>query len=285
MYKVGKDGSAFAVLHAFDAITSPASSSTIVNVDGAHPRSGLVESAGYFYGTANAGGANGQGTIYRLRFDGSEFSVLHVFTTPTVPSDGTVAVNVDGSGPQSGLTDGDDGLLYGTTTVGGANGLGVLYSLSPDGAVRTTLHDFTNEGGSQPIGNLLLASDGKLYGTTTAGGTTSSGAASTLGVVYSIARDGTGYTQLHSFDNVTGANGNGTMVELNATEFAGTTTNGGRCGNGTIFRLSLAGTTVSGDTSCGESDGGGSGGAVSWPLLLLIALLLPAGWRVRRREP
>ena len=286
VYKVGKDGSGFAVLHAFDAITSPATSSTIVNAEGAHPRSGLVESAGYFYGTANAGGANGQGTIYRLRFDGSEFSVLHVFTTPTVPSGGTVATNPDGAQPQSGLTDGGDGLLYGTTTVGGANGLGVLYSISPEGMIRTTLHDFATEGGSLPIGNLLLASDGKLYGTTTAGGTTSSGGPSELGVVYSFERGVTGYTKLHSFDNVTGANGNGRMVELNATEFAGTTTNGGRCGNGTIFRLSLAGTTVSGDTSCGDSgDDGGSGGGVSWPLLLLIGLLLPAGWRARRREP
>ena len=106
------------------------------------PAAALVESGEYFYGTTNTGGANGQGTIFRLRFDGSEFSVLHVFTTPTAPSGSTVSVNDDGALPQAGLTDGGDGLLYGTTTIGGANGVGVLYSITPDGAVRTTLHDF-----------------------------------------------------------------------------------------------------------------------------------------------
>ena len=255
VFKIGKDGSGFAVLHAFAAVTSAATAATIVNADGAHPRATLVESAGYFYGTTNTGGANGRGTIFRLRFDGSEFSVLHVFTTPTAPSGSTVAVNDDGALPQAGLTDGGDGLLYGTTTIGGANGVGVIYSITPDGAVRTTLHDFEAEGGSQPIGTLLLGTDARLYGTTSAGGETSSGGASTLGVVYSIARDGTGFTKLHDFEDVTGSGGSGRMVQLNATEFIGTTNNGGRCGNGTIFRLSLTGATITGDTSCGQSGG------------------------------
>lgn len=276
VFKIGKDGSGFTQLHAFSAITSASSSSTIVNSDGAHPRAALLESAGYFYGTANAGGANGQGTIFRLRFDGSEFSVLHVFTTPTVPTGSTVAVNEDGAFPQSGLTDGNDGLLYGTATTGGANGGGVLFSITPDGAVRTTLHHYAASGGSLPIGTLLLATDTRLYGTTNTGGLTSSGGASTSGTVYSIARDGTGFTKLHDFESVTGANGTGRMVQLNATEFFGTTTNGGRCGTGTIFRLSLAGTAVAGDTSCGTSSGGGSSGAAGWPLVALLVLLLPA---------
>ena len=277
VFKIGKDGSGFTVLHAFAAVTSAATATT-VNADGAHPRAGLVESAGYFYGTTNTGGVTGQGTIFRLRFDGSEFSVLYAFTTPTAPSGSTVAVNEDGAFPQAGLTDGGDGLLYGTTTIGGANGVGVIYSITPDGLVRTTLHDFAVEGGSLPIGTLLLGTDTRLYGTTSNGGTTSSGGASSLGTVYSIARDGTGYTNFHSFDNTTGASGSGRMVQLNATEFIGTTTNGGRCGNGTIFRLSLAGTTVTGDTSCGESgSGGGGGGGISWLTLLLFAVFLAAG--------
>ena len=272
VFKIGKDGTGFAVLHVFAEVTSGASA-TLINADGAHPRAQLVESAGYFYGTTNAGGPNGQGTIFRLRFDGSEFSVLHVFTTPVVPSGSTVAINDDGALPQAGLTDGGDGLLYGTATAGGVNGLGVLYSVTPDGSVRTTLHHFASEGGGAPIGTLLLASDGRLYGSTSNGGTTSAGAASNLGTVYSIARDGTGFTKLHSFDNTTGANGSGRMVQLDANEFIGTTNNGGRCGNGTIFRLSLTGATVTGDTSCGEGGGGGSG-AMSWLSALMLALLL-----------
>jgi uncharacterized repeat protein (TIGR03803 family) len=276
VFKIDKDGSGFSVLHAFAPITS-AAGATIVNADGAHPRAGLVESAGYFYGTTNTGGANGQGTIFRMRFDGSEFSVLHVFTTPTTPSGSTVAANEDGALSQAGLTDGGDGLLYGTTTVGGANGLGVIYSITPDGSVRTTLHDFAAADGSQPVGTLLLAMDGRLYGTTSTGGTTSGGGASTLGTVFSIARDGTGYTNLYNFESTTGSTPGGRLVQLNATEFFGTTSNGGRCGNGTIFLLSLAGTTVTGDTSCGEDSGGGGGGGISWLSLLFLAVLLAAG--------
>jgi uncharacterized repeat protein (TIGR03803 family) len=283
VYKVGKDGSGFTLLHAFAAITS--SSAVIVNADGAHPRAKLVESAGFFYGTTNVGGAHGQGTIFRLAFDGSAFELLHEFTTPTAPSGSTVAVNQDGALPQAGLTDGGDGLLYGTTVVGGANGGGVLYSITPDGSVMTALHNFVGESGTEPVGTLLLASDGRLYGTTSAGGTTASGGASTLGTVFSIARDGTGFTNLHNFDGTTGSNGNGTMVQLNATEFIGTATNGGRCGSGTIFRLSLAGTTVNGDTTCGsDSGGGGGGGATSVELLLMLAApLLAAAIRRSRR--
>jgi uncharacterized repeat protein (TIGR03803 family) len=40
LFKIGKDGSGFTVLHAFAAVTSGASA-TIVNADGAHPRAGL----------------------------------------------------------------------------------------------------------------------------------------------------------------------------------------------------------------------------------------------------
>jgi uncharacterized repeat protein (TIGR03803 family) len=281
IFKIGKDGSGFTVIHSFAAISS-AAGATIVNADGAHPRDGLVESAGFFYGTTNAGGANGQGTIFRLRFDGSEFSVLHVFTTPTLPSGGTVSVNEDGAAPRAGLTDGGDGLLYGTTTVGGASGQGVLYSITPDGSVRTTLHDFVAAEGTQPIGKLLLGADGRLYGTASAGGTTSSGGESNLGTVYSIARDGTGFSKLDDFESATGTSPSGRLVQLNATEFVGTTNSGGRCGSGTVFRLSLAGTTVEGDTTCGQSSGGGGGGAVSWLSLLMLVVLLPLGASHRR---
>lgn len=282
VYKVGKDGSGFSLLHAFAAITSAATAANIVNADGAHPRATLVESAGYFYGTTNTGGANGQGTIFRLRFDGSEFSLVHVFTTPAAPTGSTVAVNADGAFPQSGLTDGADGLLYGTASIGGANGGGVVYSITPDGAVRTTLHDFVAADGTLPIGTLLLATDGRLYGATNAGGLNSSGGASTLGTVYSIARDGTGFTKLQDFESAIGANGTGRLVQMNATDFFGTTTNGGRCGTGTIYRLSLTGATIEGDTSCGTSNNNG-GGALDWPSAALLIALLPLV-RLRRRR-
>ena len=154
-------------------------------------------------------------------------------------------------------------LLYGTTTLGGASGGGVLFSITPDadGSVRTTLHDFVAEGvGTLPIGTLLLGTDGlPVCGTTSNGRHDVERRLPRVSArcirfrpdrFFGNTPIGPRLTNFHSFDNATGRrNGSGRMVQVNATEFIGTTTNGGRCGNGTIFRLSLAGTTVTGDTS------------------------------------
>jgi MYXO-CTERM domain-containing protein len=281
VYKIARDGSGFALLHTFAAITS--TSGTAVNADGTYPRGALVESAGYFYGTTTGGGANSQGTVFRLRFDGSEFQVLHVFSATTTQSGSTVATNEDGGAPVAGLIDGGDGFLYGTTNRGGANGAGTIFSMTPDGTLLT-MHDFLPDDGAQPQGGLLLASDGsRLYGTTFSGGTTSAGASSSLGTIFSIAPDGSGFTKLYSFDGTNGSNGVGRMVQLSATEFVGTAANGGSCGGGTIFRLSLSGATIPGDNTCGNTGGGsGGGGALAPGLLGLLGLVGLA--RRRRRE-
>ena len=53
----------------------------------------------------------------------------------------------DGAQPQSGLVEGSNGTLYGTTPIGGSNGLGTVFKLSKDGSgysvtsARTVLTD------------------------------------------------------------------------------------------------------------------------------------------------
>jgi hypothetical protein len=58
--------------------------------------------------------------------------------------------------------------------VGGAYGEGVVFRLSPqrNGTWKyTLLHTFTGQDGAAPVGNLTFGPDGKLYGTTSIGGT------------------------------------------------------------------------------------------------------------------
>src|SRR5262245_39396011 len=86
----------FQVLHTFSGSTGwpPAS------LDGAQPQNtGVIISGGRLYGTTYYGGTNGNGAVYSLNLDGSNFSVLRTFTQ----HDPTSNTNSDGENPQGGL--------------------------------------------------------------------------------------------------------------------------------------------------------------------------------------
>ena len=147
---------AYTVLHNFNA-----------NAEGNSPRGKLLyASNGYLYGTTNQGGAGGGGTVFRIGLDGSNFGVVLAFCSHFCGN---------GSGPESGLMEASDGNFYGTTAASGAHNLGTIYRLTPSGQI-TDLYNFCNCGdGSNPVADLLLASDGFFYGTTTYGGANSGG--------------------------------------------------------------------------------------------------------------
>jgi len=142
------------------------------------------------------------------------------------------------------------------------------------------LHQFDGATGSSPVAELTLGADGKLYGTASSGGVTSAGATSTLGVIFSIERNGANFTRLHSFDGTVGNAPSSKLVEIATGDLIGTVNSGGRCGTvyGAIYRWSAAGTQFSGNTTCGvrRDDGGGATG----PALLI--LLGGLAWLRRR---
>jgi uncharacterized repeat protein (TIGR03803 family) len=81
--------------------------------------------------------------------------VLHTFTGGTSPA-----------APYAGLILSPDGNLYGTSSAGGTSNRGTVFRVTPAGAL-TVLHSFSGEAdGSMPIGGLVLANDGNIYGTT-----------------------------------------------------------------------------------------------------------------------
>lgn len=290
IFKLSKDGSGFEVIHTFGAITSPAGEFPLRNDDGIGSVNPLVEVVEvndvtgiddrYLYGTAPDGGSSGNGTVFRLRHDGSDFTVLHAFSALTTPAGSTLLVNEDGATPLAGLTvvtvDGDP-QIYGVTNLGGDFGNGTLFRLNAVGGGVEAVHHFDGERGARPAGELLLAASAtpgdepKLYGTTAAGGMNAAGALTTGGTIFSYGLGATGFTSLLSLDGTHGTAPTGRLIELNGSTFVGVAQAGGRCGQGTLFQFSLTGSTVSGNTNCGRSDSG-SGSTAPGLLLLLGAL-------------
>jgi uncharacterized repeat protein (TIGR03803 family) len=87
-------------------------------LDGGQPVVGLVQGTdGNFYGATTYGGANGDGTVFRISPAG-KFTLLHTFDA------------VDGASPNGGLMQDTNGTFYGTTPTAGPGGYGTVFSLS-----------------------------------------------------------------------------------------------------------------------------------------------------------
>jgi uncharacterized repeat protein (TIGR03803 family) len=105
----------------------------------------------------------------------------------------------DGSGPFGDLIADGAGNLYGTTSIGGASGFGVVFKLASDGT-ETVLHSFALSDGANPYAGLIADGAGNLYGTTSVGGILEDVSPIGFGVVFKLAPDGTNYTVLHAFE-------------------------------------------------------------------------------------
>jgi uncharacterized repeat protein (TIGR03803 family) len=142
--------------------------------DGAVPAAGLIfDQSGNLYGTASAGGAQGDGVVFELtpNADGTwTENVLHAF-----------AGGKDGVGPVAGLILDQAGNLYGTTSGGGiikcggsGSGCGTVFKLAPnaDGSwTETVLHAFAGgKDGVGPLAGLIFDQAGNLYSTASSGG-------------------------------------------------------------------------------------------------------------------
>lgn len=154
--------------------------------DGKTPEAGLVQAAdGNFYGTTMNGGANGDGTVFKIT-PGGKLTTLHSFNFR------------DGANPSSALVYASDGNFYGTTQYGGANydnGAnmgGTVFKISSAGVLKT-LYNFcaalSCSDGENPWGGLLQDTNGDLYGETNYGGTTECVTLSGCGVIYQVSLD------------------------------------------------------------------------------------------------
>jgi len=143
--------------------------------------------------------------------------------------------------PNGGLLRMPDGTLYGTTVYDGAWALGTVFVMTPDGVsgyTTTTLHEFSGPDGATPLAPLIMASDGLLYGTTSAGGDNASG------TVFRIDALGN-FELLHSFSGGDGKSPDCRLFEASDGFLYGTTPSGGTHGAGTAFRMALDGSLTS----------------------------------------
>jgi uncharacterized repeat protein (TIGR03803 family) len=146
------------------------------------PNGGLVLSGGTLFGTAQNGGTNGSGTVFKVNTDGTDFATLLNFPAAQYNANFNLTNN-GGATPNGGLVL-SDATLYGTTSGGGLAGNGTVFAVNTDGTAFTTVHDFspntgsgstvTNLDGANPYAGLAL-SGGNLYGTAHNGGVAGAG--------------------------------------------------------------------------------------------------------------
>ena len=202
--------------------------------DGIYPYAGLAQdSQGNFYGTTSAGGANGDGTVFKITRAGA-LTTLHSFDS------------TDGATPYAGLLLASDGNFYGTTGSGGANNDGTIFNITPTGTL-TTLHSFDSTDGSLPYGGLVQDSKGNFYGTTVTGG------ANGKGTVFQMTSTGT-LSTLHSFNSTDGQYPYAGLVQDSKGNFYGTTYEGGTAGDGTAFAITAAGTLTTIYNFCSQTN-------------------------------
>ena len=221
VFKIQTDGSGFAVLKTFSALSNN------TNADGANPCAGLLLNEGYLYGTAFYGGVYSNGTVFKVGTNGNNFSAIKHFPTTTNWA------NAEGANPKGGLVIGDQ-TLYGTTVNGGRMECGTVFKLKTDGSGYSVLHEFDYYHGAWPHAGLLL-NGSTLYGTTVKDYRN----ALPSGLLFKLNTNGTGFRVLKFFGQSPDANSSYAALSLVGSTLYGAAS-GGSNGGGAIFALPVA---------------------------------------------
>jgi uncharacterized repeat protein (TIGR03803 family) len=211
------------VIFEFDPSTNTYSKKVdLIVANGSGPFGTLMElspSNGKLYGLTRAGGANGVGVIF-------EYDLSTAAYTKKIDLSTTLGSNPQGEMVQSGS------LLYGLCSQGGTASVGTLIEYDYSTNTCTKKVDFNTATGSVPNGSLLRATDGNLYGLTSAGG------ANAVGVVFQYSINTAAYTNLSDLSTTNGAVGHGNLVQSSANgKLYGITRQGGTNNQGAIIEF------------------------------------------------
>jgi uncharacterized repeat protein (TIGR03803 family) len=219
---------------------------SFAGTDGASPKAGLVQATnGDLYGTTYLGGADNDGTVFKITPSGTLTTLYGFAGYPT-----------DGGNPDAGVVLATDGHLYGTTYEGEASDAGAVFEITPGGGLKIlysfcSLSDCTD--GYFPYAGLIQAANGYFYGTTYEGGTNNQG------TIFSIITPSDKLTTLHSFDITTnptdGIEPYAGLVQATDGNLYGTTYGGGSYLYGTVFKFTPVIDTVTTLHSFDVTDG------------------------------
>jgi uncharacterized repeat protein (TIGR03803 family) len=146
------DGTVFELINNNGTYSGPVTLVSFNSTDGATPQGGLIIDAdGNLYGTASAGGANNDGTVFEIVNTSSGYA-----NTPVTLE--TFNGTNNGSDPINGVIADASGNLYGTTYSGGTNNDGTVFEVTGTGfvapppapperlSVAAILGDFNDDG-------------------------------------------------------------------------------------------------------------------------------------------
>jgi len=231
------------------------------NSDGNYPQ-GLVQAEdGNLYGTTYGGGANDAGTVFKITPQGTLTTLYSFCARPNC---------TDGANPWAVPIQAIDGNLYGTTVSGGPNsdpefcpsGCGTVFKISTTGTL-ISLHSFCGEthcpDGYNP-GSLLEATNGTLYGTTSAGGNSAGSCNYGCGTIFRLT-PGSAFSILYSFVGSDGAAPGGLAQGADGnlygiTAWGGANSDRDDCpgGCGTVFKINPAGALSTLYSFCAEAN-------------------------------
>ena len=230
LFSMNLDGSGFQILHSFMGGSN----------DGATPDAAPILVGSVLYGTTRSGGSAGDGTVYSINTDGSNYQIVHTF----------LGGASDGALPYTELTQ-VGSLLYGTTTAGGSANLGTAFSMNLDGSNFQVLYSFSSNGFYGPSSQLIVVGS-EMYGVSVPGGTNDSG------IVYAMNLNGSNFQILHSFTDRAGdGEYPGSNLILTGSTLYGTTVYGGADGDGTVFSIKTDGSNYQVLHSLSTSEGDG----------------------------
>jgi uncharacterized repeat protein (TIGR03803 family) len=182
-------GTVFEIAKTANAST-PTTLVSFNGTNGASPVGSLIADAhGDLFGTTSGGGVNNDGTVFEIAKTAHGYASSH---TTLVSFNGA-----NGAGPQGSLIADAHGDLFGTTSVGGANGNGPFDSGTVFEIAKTatgyastpiTLVSFNVTNGAEPTGSLIADAHGDLFGTTANGG--ANGDSILSGTVFEITGSG-----------------------------------------------------------------------------------------------
>jgi uncharacterized repeat protein (TIGR03803 family) len=222
VYKMTTSG-AYSAIYTFCTEAAPCT------LSGGYPTGGVTLGFdGNLWGTTSGGGKDGAGTVFKITPAGA-LTKVYDFTNAK-----------DDSAPNYPPLQGQDGNMYGVSEEQYNTQYGSFFRLTTKGAMSPHPFNYTN--GASP--NLpAQGNDGNFYGTTQSGGD----ATCRCGVVYKATAGGT-ITVLHKFTGFASStvyDGNrpiGILVQDSDGNFYGTTYQGGKFNEGTIFKITPAGT-------------------------------------------